>query len=176
MTPPSNAVRKAAFGLDAVEGKRAQISSAAYRQPIPLFLAARDTSTEADDVDAGPVSHSPLPPSARFVNDTDDSTEIDILSSRPLPKGWVRPSAAAINRAKGMVAALSLRNDFAEPNVTTSPMGDVVLEWWHDARKITVYASSDAYEILRVWGPDLDTEMDDTCRELDQAYGWLRSG
>ena len=47
------------------------------------------------------------------------------------------------------------------PHVSRSPIGEVVLEWWHGARKLTVYVGEHALEYVRVWGPDIESEMAD---------------
>lgn len=59
------------------------------------------------------------------------------------------------------------------PLVTSSPWGDVVLEWWHDARKITVYLSSRGFIVVcKVSGPNIDTDMSVT-NDFNAAWNWL---
>lgn len=54
----------------------------------------------------------------------------------------------------------------------------VVLEWWHDERKITVDIQKGKIEYTRVWGADIDTEMSDGELSLDlqganELWDWL---
>ncbi len=67
--------------------------------------------------------------------------------------------------------------DWRSPNVTAGPQGEVVFEWWKDAKKLTVYVSGQNVEYVQVWGPNIRTDMFDgdaqsieTCREL---WSWL---
>lgn len=64
------------------------------------------------------------------------------------------------------------------PRVSATPEGEVVLEWWNDSRKISVYFSEDAATLLRIWGPNITTEMseeDPLVMEIAvSAWKWLR--
>lgn len=37
--------------------------------------------------------------------------------------------------------------------------GDHVMEIWHEKRKITFYVDGESDQIIRVWGPNIITEM-----------------
>ncbi len=39
--------------------------------------------------------------------------------------------------------------------------GDVVAEFWKGDRKLTLYASTDSLEFVKVSGPDVETDMED---------------
>jgi hypothetical protein len=45
--------------------------------------------------------------------------------------------------------------------VTAGVNGEVVLEWWHGEKKLTVYVTSESVEYLKVWGDDIGSEMED---------------
>lgn len=54
----------------------------------------------------------------------------------------------------------------------------VVLEWWHNERKITIDVHTDKIEYMRVWGDNIDTEMADGELPLDlsgahELWDWL---
>ena len=68
-------------------------------------------------------------------------------------------------------------NKWIKPNVTASEDGEVVFEWWHGAKKLTIYIGNQSAEYVKVWGTDIDSEMSDgdassanTCRSL---WEWL---
>ena len=46
--------------------------------------------------------------------------------------------------------------EFAE---SKSRDGDLVLETWHEKRKITFYIDGESDQVIRVWGPSIITEM-----------------
>ena len=69
-------------------------------------------------------------------------------------------------------------SSWRSPNVTAGPQGEVVYEWWNSDKKITIYISGQNAEYVKVWGPDIFTDMLDgdarsieVCKEL---WAWLR--
>ncbi len=73
--------------------------------------------------------------------------------------------------------AVALDRIWIEPNVTASEEGEVVFEWWHGSKKLTVYIGNQSAEYLKVWGTDINSAMADgdanpisTCRSL---WEWL---
>jgi hypothetical protein len=67
---------------------------------------------------------------------------------------------------------------WSRPHMSSTADGEVVLEWWKGTRKLTVYFSDTGAEYIKVWGPDMDSEM--TSGELNHwsfisAWSWLRS-
>ena len=63
------------------------------------------------------------------------------------------------------------------PHVSASEIGEITFEWWEDARKLTIYFGDHSIEVLRVWGPDMDQEMDHhqivKTAQLAPAWAWL---
>ncbi len=61
--------------------------------------------------------------------------------------------------------------------MTTSPEGRIVFEWWNMERKLTIYVGDEGYEYIKVWGSDMDDEMEDGfARNLLEIYpllSWL---
>jgi hypothetical protein len=49
---------------------------------------------------------------------------------------------------------------WSSPLITLSETGEVVFEWWHGNRKITLYFGVGQAEFIKVWGTDIETEMD----------------
>jgi len=75
------------------------------------------------------------------------------------------------------LATLALDRMWIEPNVTASEEGEVVFEWWHSTKKLTVYIGNQSAEYVKVWGTDINSDMSDgdanpisTCRSL---WEWL---
>lgn len=66
------------------------------------------------------------------------------------------------------------------PNLTVSPDGDVVAEWWVASRKLTVYFSDSGSEFIKVWGTDILDEMEEGDAEqailAAGAWAWLTAG
>lgn len=46
-------------------------------------------------------------------------------------------------------------------NVAIGADGEPVFEWWRGSKKLTLYVGKDAAEFVKVWGPSVDTEMED---------------
>lgn len=73
---------------------------------------------------------------------------------------------ALVERAAEVVRSfrsLSLRHNrvWLNPNVAMSAQGEIVLEWWYGARKLTLYVSGGGVDFVRVWGPSVHEEMED---------------
>lgn len=86
----------------------------------------------------------------------------------------------ALNWLKEMYwDANSTSNPWREPHVVADMEGDVVLEWWHQARKITLYISPTSVEFVKVWGPNIFDEMEDgTVRHSGDRralWNWLHN-
>jgi hypothetical protein len=67
-----------------------------------------------------------------------------------------------------------------QPNVIADAHGDVIFEWWHGKKKLTVYIEDKSTEYVQVWGTTIHAEMSNgdaepinTCRSL---WLWLVIG
>jgi hypothetical protein len=104
-----------------------------------------------------------------------------------LRDGWNGPGSLAADPATvartvewlvGLVEEVRLSGlPWSAPLCNPGSAGDVVLEWWSGAKKLTVYVTSDTVEYLKAWGPDIEADMAegdaadaDTRREL---WAWL---
>ena len=65
-----------------------------------------------------------------------------------------------------------------EPLVNFSE-DEVVFEWWHGQRKVTVYISGGSAEYVRIWGPNIDQDMEDgvanTSATIEKLWQWIAS-
>lgn len=97
--------------------------------------------------------------------------------------GSVKPNREAILRTEALLpellnVATNAELGWLNPHVSASEDGNVVLEWWHDTRKVTVYVGANETSYLRVWGENPETEMDDgvirtTAMDFARIWAWL---
>lgn len=68
---------------------------------------------------------------------------------------------------------------WGEPLVNLSFDSEIVFEWWHGTKKLTVYILGNTAEYIKVWGTDIDNEMEDgtssSPAELTDLWKWLVS-
>jgi len=66
-----------------------------------------------------------------------------------------------------------------EPLVNLSMESEIVLEWWHENKKVTIYILCNIAQYIKVWGEDIDDEMEDgfaaSSDELTELWKWLIS-
>jgi hypothetical protein len=92
-------------------------------------------------------------------------------------RGTQAPDPAAVAEARRWIASFEFQlglhgREARKPHVSASVDRDVVLEWWHGSRKLTVYVSATSVEYVRVWGPDMEHEMDDGALTMSRAVEW----
>jgi hypothetical protein len=76
------------------------------------------------------------------------------------------PNPDAILHAGNWITSLFLEVADIGPswiplNVIAEANGDVVFEWWHGKKKLTVYIGGETAEYIQVWGTDIHAEMAD---------------
>jgi hypothetical protein len=68
---------------------------------------------------------------------------------------------------------------WGEPLVNLSIDSEIVFEWWHGTKKLTAYILGNTAEYIKVWGTDIDNEMEDgtssSPAELTDLWKWLVS-
>lgn len=66
-------------------------------------------------------------------------------------------------------------DEWVEPHSTISHQGEKVYEWWSHKKKLVLYLSDDgSKQYVKVWGPDMDLEMEEG--DFESFYGlwdWL---
>ncbi|MUG97108.1 hypothetical protein F7734_34170 [Scytonema sp. UIC 10036] len=74
-------------------------------------------------------------------------------------------------------AALNEQMWWREPLINLGVDSEIVFEWWYENKKITVYILDNTAEYIKVWGHDIDNEMEDgsaTSRdEILNLWKWL---
>lgn len=77
--------------------------------------------------------------------------------------------AASANTAYGWSA----------PHITIGSEGEAIFEWWNGERKITIYIGNTAIEYIKVWGPNIDEDMESgelsTGDDFRLIWNWLRA-
>jgi hypothetical protein len=48
---------------------------------------------------------------------------------------------------------------WSRPHLSSTAAGEIVFEWWKDTRKLTLYFGDGGAEFIRVWGSDIENEM-----------------
>jgi hypothetical protein len=85
-------------------------------------------------------------------------------------KAWIREMYEDVRRFGG---------DWTTPLTTVDEFGDIVFEWWHGSRKITVYVTPETVEYIKVSGPNMHTDMEDgelrTREDRQNLWHWLSS-
>ncbi len=98
-------------------------------------------------------------------------TLIELFDLLTWPDGWngydaYAPKYDAVQYASHWVRLFYLEIkelclDWLEPNVTASADGEVVLEWGHGIKKLTIFIGNQNVEYVKDWGADINTEMED---------------
>jgi hypothetical protein len=102
-----------------------------------------------------------------------DETIDDIRALLTWPEEWdgyqVAPSGDAVSRAQSWIKSLyeevedapTGSREWIAPLVVADAHRNVVFEWWEGQKKLTVYVTPIGVEYVKVWGPDIFSEMDD---------------
>ena len=96
--------------------------------------------------------------------------------------GSARPMAEAIANAEARLPELYRLSTrvgvWREPQISASEDGEVLFEWWSGERKVTLYFAPESMEVIRSWGANIDTEMDQSpMPSLDAfaaVWSWLQ--
>lgn len=80
-------------------------------------------------------------------------------------RGSFAPSKLAVSVARTWLeslkdAARDAGRAWSHPHISASEDGEITFEWWKEDRKITLYFSEESIEYVKVWGPNIQTEMD----------------
>jgi hypothetical protein len=66
---------------------------------------------------------------------------------------------------------------FEQPLINSSVNLEIVCEWWHDERKLSIYVEDTNIEFVKVWGTDIDREMEDgtidSLENLVNLWQWM---
>jgi hypothetical protein len=93
------------------------------------------------------------------------------------------PSERAIELASQWLPVIVVRasklSGWRTPHITSSEQGEIVCEWWRQSKKLTVYFGDDGVEFIKVWGTDIEKDMEsgDLTSDWDivAVWRWLQS-
>ncbi len=80
-----------------------------------------------------------------------------------------------------MLHSVALTNNlwWYVPLLNISCDNEIVLEWWNQSKKITIYVSEESIDYIKVWGADMDNEMEDGSISLEDdlthLWQWIAS-
>jgi hypothetical protein len=99
--------------------------------------------------------------------------------------GSAAPNRNAIDKASRDVlpelyqAVSTESSRWTTPHITASEAGEIVLEWWHGDRKVTLYVSDSRIEYIKVGGLDIDNEMEtgpiSSAPDFRPVWTWLHA-
>lgn len=77
--------------------------------------------------------------------------------------------------------SVALKNNWwwYDPLLNISFENEIVLEWWNQDKKITIYVYEEVIDYIKVWGADIDNEMEDGSISLEEdltdLWQWIAS-
>jgi hypothetical protein len=70
-----------------------------------------------------------------------------------------------------------MHQSLIQPSVLADVTEEIVFEWWSGARKLSVYVSEKEIQYIKVWGIDINQEMEDgelsTDSKFSDLWAWL---
>lgn len=93
-------------------------------------------------------------------------------------------SPKTIDRAEKIINILhsvALKNNWCwhSPLLNISLENELVLEWWNQEKKLTIYVAEELIDYIKVWGADMDNEMEDGSIDLEddltELWQWIAS-
>lgn len=142
-------------------------------------LLGRDRSFGFLNLFGGLVSFDPSSNLAALVL---APTKMELRRLLDLPNDWdgmgsPRPNKNAVRFALVHLAdfcqeAALTSYPWTSPHVSVSE-NEVILEWWKDDLKLSLYISEQSIEFIRVWGTNIDSEMDSGALWRDSNFASL---
>jgi hypothetical protein len=102
-----------------------------------------------------PVTEEDLPAFLEIERDLQDAVGIAAQH-----EGHIVGATQRMARALAQLG-LALDRDFGTPNIGIGHNDELVLEWWKGRRKLSLYVGPNRTDFIKIWGPDVDTEMAD---------------
>lgn len=109
-----------------------------------------------------------------------------LLSWGPNWNGYdvLAPNPDAVTHAENWIVSLfqtieDLDLTWIKPSVTASPEGEVVFEWRHEKKKLTIYVGDQSVDYVQVLGTDIDAKITDgdieSLEDSQLLWMWLVS-
>jgi hypothetical protein len=150
-----------------------------HTYPIPSETSAFSTSPVAayarEASDGQEIADLPLHSTLQSIGRLLSlSSDWDGHGSAAPRRESVSSSLAVVRLFRNIVVSAGQR--WAQPHVSTNEDGNVVFEWWQSTRKLTVYVRSAHVTYIKVWGVNIDSEMEDGCvtdKGFASLWMWL---
>ncbi len=89
-----------------------------------------------------------------------------LLDAQDEGEDLVAPRPGAVSRAYHWITALfldaaSYGAAWLQPHVVVNPVGEIVFNWLHRNRTLTVYVTEHSAEYVESWGTNIRTDMED---------------
>lgn len=107
-------------------------------------------STIASEIDSVFVTSRPLQSVERKI--------LSLSSESGAPAD--RAKSSAIQFLRVLFGRAVKLGSWTTPHITLSENNEIVFEWWQGNKKITLYFGEGEPEYIKVWGTDIDDEMD----------------
>lgn len=103
---------------------------------------------------------------------------VEPILTLPRAQDLPRPSQKVTLAACEVIEAFYwVAKTWEKPLVNSNDEGEIVLEWWQDTRKITVYIGENEVVFLKIWGPNIENEMQDgvltNAETVSALWNWL---
>lgn len=148
-----------------------------YRQRGPFWPGALHTSVATDDSVTEAIrkvsdAYHHLSMAALDTSRASLEASYEKLNSLRLREenwdsyGSAAPQPVSIAQAEdilGQFFSASLEENalWLEPHLSSSEAGAITIEWWSRDKKLTIYAEAGEPSYIKVWGTDIDNEMED---------------
>ncbi|MFM7888114.1 MAG: hypothetical protein ACKPCM_15805, partial [Pseudanabaena sp.] len=127
--------------------------------------------------DAPKITSSPVPSTIQISGNTKPKEALsNIINSSHILE--IQPISQRLEKFSSKLDSKTLFNTFlltreiikeskvnslwwSTPLVNVSCDSDVVLEWWNKSKKLTFYINQSSLDYIKVWGSDIDDEMED---------------
>jgi hypothetical protein len=87
--------------------------------------------------------------------------------------------STAINWIIELRKIVSLRQYWWSEPLVNIAESEIIFEWWHNTKKVTIYFSETNAEFIKVWGSDIDNEMEEgiaeSSKQIEFLWQWLAS-
>lgn len=93
--------------------------------------------------------------------------KLAVLSNNWDGNGSLAPNEETISKASSQICGFFMsttktRCQWIHPLISVSEVGEVTCEWWGiGQKKLTIYIGEDHTDYVKVWGLDIDNEMDE---------------
>jgi hypothetical protein len=113
-----------------------------------------------------------------ILNNYKTSLAEEIESLKAWPKNWKTYGGSVLSLKTIEHALLWFQPITEKPHVTVSQEGAIVLEWWNETKKLTIYIDENSIDYLKSWDEDSHIKMEDglitSKKMIEEILTWLK--